>query len=53
LRGAFLRTTEWIIGVVVYTGPDTKIMMNAEKSKVKMSEIEHRMNTYILAILAF
>jgi len=35
LRGAFLRNTKWIIGVVVYTGEDTKIMRNAEPSRIK------------------
>jgi phospholipid-transporting ATPase len=53
MRGAYLRNTEWIIGVVIYTGLDTKIMMNAESSKAKMSELEHRMNVFILLILAF
>jgi phospholipid-transporting ATPase len=35
LRGAFLRNTEWIIGVVTYTGEDTKIMRNAEPARIK------------------
>jgi len=28
LRGATLRHTEWILGAVVYTGMDTKLMRN-------------------------
>ncbi|CAD8196188.1 unnamed protein product [Paramecium octaurelia] len=51
LRGAFLRNTEWIIGLVVYTGQDTKIMRNADASRVKSSEIERIMNILILGIL--
>jgi magnesium-transporting ATPase (P-type) len=51
LRGAFLRNTEWIIGMVVYTGLDTKIMRNAEASKIKQSDVEKKMNGYILNIL--
>jgi magnesium-transporting ATPase (P-type) len=35
LRGAILKNTEWIIGVVAYTGIDTKIMKNAEDAKTK------------------
>jgi phospholipid-transporting ATPase len=31
MRGAFLKNTNWIIGVVVYTGYDTKVMRNEEK----------------------
>ena len=53
LRGAYLRNTEWIYGIVVYTGMDTKIMMNAEKAKQKQSQIEKNMNTYIVLILLF
>lgn len=50
LRGAFLRNTEWIVGVVVYTGLDSKIMMNAEQGKVKTSDMEHTMNQYIIGV---
>ncbi|CAD8102056.1 unnamed protein product [Paramecium sonneborni] len=51
LRGAFLRNTEWVIGLVVYTGQDTKIMRNADASRIKSSEIERIMNILILGIL--
>lgn len=53
LRGAFLRNTEWVIGCVVYTGLDTKIMRNSEGSKIKFSDVEKKMNRYILFILFF
>jgi len=29
LKGANLKNTEWIVGLVVYTGRDTKIMLNS------------------------
>lgn len=51
LRGAFLRNTKYIIGCVVYTGEDTKIMRNAEPSRIKSSTIEESMNKLILGIL--
>ncbi|EGR27708.1 phospholipid-translocating p-type flippase family protein, putative [Ichthyophthirius multifiliis] len=53
LRGAFLRNTDYILGVVVYTGKDTKIMRNSELPKNKISDMEKTMNTYILGILIF
>ena len=40
LRGMSLRNTEWIIGVAVYTGHDSKVMMNQSSSPNKLSKIE-------------
>jgi len=51
LRGSQLKNCEWIIGVVVYTGTDTKLMRNAEKSKSKQSRVEFMMNRLIIIIL--
>jgi len=31
LKGSTLRNTEWLIGVCVFTGHDTKIMKNSSK----------------------
>jgi phospholipid-transporting ATPase len=41
LRGAYLRNTDWVLGVVIYTGQDTKIMRNAESPKIKVSYVEN------------
>lgn len=38
-RGARLKNTKWIYGVAIYTGRNTKIMMNSDSSSVKMSQI--------------
>jgi phospholipid-transporting ATPase len=40
LRGSSLKNTEWIYGVIVYTGHETKIMKNSVKSKAKLSKLE-------------
>jgi magnesium-transporting ATPase (P-type) len=49
-RGARLKNTRYIIGLSIYTGKNTKIMINSESSSVKMSQIEDKVN-YILAII--
>ena len=50
LRGSTLKNTEWIIGMVVYTGHDTKILKNTNKTKMKKSYLEHLINTLIIVI---
>lgn len=47
LRGSSLRNTEHIYGVAIYTGHDSKVMMNSAKSKPKFSRIEIAMSRYI------
>jgi len=48
LRGSSLRNTEYIYGIALYTGHDTKIMQNSSKSRSKHSKIELAMNRYIV-----
>eukprot|EP01083_Nonionella_stella_P154256 496795_1 len=40
LRGCTLRNTDWIIGVVVFTGVETKISLNNKESKFKRSNVD-------------
>ena len=51
LKGSNLKNTEWVLGVVVYTGKDTKLMMNSQKSRTKQSNVEKRLNWIIFRIL--
>ncbi|KAF7419236.1 hypothetical protein PC9H_001823 [Pleurotus ostreatus] len=44
LRGCALRNTQWVIGLVVFTGADTKIMMNGGDTPSKRSKIEKETN---------
>jgi phospholipid-translocating ATPase len=44
LRGCSLRNTKWIIGLVVFTGADTKIMLNGGDTPSKRSKIEKETN---------
>ncbi|OMJ77612.1 hypothetical protein SteCoe_22785 [Stentor coeruleus] len=53
LRGSKVKNTEWIIGLVVFTGSDTKFMQNTLKPQVKKSRIEKRMNKVMIALLGF
>ena len=51
LRGSCLRNTEWIIGICIYTGHETKIMKNGTKPKPKTSKIAKSTNTYIMVTM--
>lgn len=48
LRGCSLRNTEWILGVVVFTGAETKIMLNAGITPSKRAKISRDLNWNVL-----
>lgn len=50
LRGMSLRNVESIIGIVVYTGHETKIQMNTVKADYKVSKMMEMTNTAIFYI---
>uniref|UniRef100_A0A8B9VSU9 P-type phospholipid transporter n=1 Tax=Anas zonorhyncha TaxID=75864 RepID=A0A8B9VSU9_9AVES len=50
LRGAQLRNTQWVLGIVVYTGHDTKLMQNSTKAPLKRSNVEKVTNVQILVL---
>jgi magnesium-transporting ATPase (P-type) len=49
-RGARLKNTKWIYGLAIYTGRNSKILMNSDSESEKMSQIEIKVN-YILGII--
>ncbi|CAN0367714.1 unnamed protein product, partial [Laminaria digitata] len=51
LRGCQLRNTEWCRGVVVYTGRETKIQMNAAEPPVKYSSLKAYVDWETLRVL--
>ncbi|MEQ2291993.1 Phospholipid-transporting ATPase ID, partial [Ameca splendens] len=53
LRGCTLRNTEWCFGLVLFGGPDTKLMQNSGKTKFKRTSIDHLMNILVLCIFGF
>ena len=50
LKGAKLRNTPWIIGIVCYTGHNCKIMKNSKEPRVKYSSVESLMNKSLVII---
>ena len=53
LRGSSLRNTEWIYGIVIFAGHDTRIMRNSTGAKAKFSRIEKTTNYMIVNIFLF
>jgi phospholipid-translocating ATPase len=47
LRGAVLRQTAWVIGLVIYTGEDTKTVLNSGFTPSKRSKVERQMNPQV------
>ena len=50
LRGTVLRNTEWVIGIVLFTGLDSKIMMNSGGTPSKRSKVERQMNPMVYVL---
>lgn len=55
LRGTVLRNTKWVIGVVMFTGEDSKIVMNSGGTPSKRSKVERQMNpqVYVLSCILY
>lgn len=50
LRGSSLRNTDYIYGIAVYTGHESKIMKNSPHARSKRSKLEVATNSYIIYI---
>lgn len=50
LRGACIKNTKWIFGAVVYTGKETKVMLNSSAAPLKQSTMDRRTNFYIMLL---
>jgi phospholipid-transporting ATPase len=53
LKGSILKNTEFIEGIVIYTGHNTKIMKNAKKPPMKISNVLHLMNKLLISLFIF
>ena len=50
LKGSLLSNVDWIYGIALYTGQQTKIQMNNRHAPSKMSTIEKYVNSAIIII---
>ncbi|KAG1338875.1 Phospholipid-transporting ATPase 1 [Cocos nucifera] len=50
LRGCEIKNTAWVIGVAVYTGMETKVMLNNSGAPSKRSRLETKMNREIIIL---
>lgn len=54
LRGAVVKNTRWVIGVVVYCGPDRKVQMNTSgKIPQKVTSMDQQLNVIVALVFAF
>ncbi|KAJ2890359.1 hypothetical protein IWW38_004179, partial [Coemansia aciculifera] len=53
LRGMTVRNTDWVVGIVMYTGEQTKIVLNSGPPPYKRSRIERIMNIQVLMSFGF
>ena len=53
LKGSILRNSNWIIGVIVYTGMNNKIILNSKNPRTKISKVEKKMNSYLIYVFIF
>lgn len=52
-RGATVRNTRWVLGFVVYTGVESKIILNAGETPNKRSRLARDLNFYVFCSFAF
>ncbi|KAF8447755.1 hypothetical protein L210DRAFT_940528 [Boletus edulis BED1] len=52
LRGTVLRNTGWVVGLVLFTGVDTRIVLNSGGTPSKRSRVERQINPQVLVNLA-
>eukprot|EP00927_Polykrikos_kofoidii_P087127 TRINITY_DN9960_c1_g1_i1.p1 TRINITY_DN9960_c1_g1~~TRINITY_DN9960_c1_g1_i1.p1 ORF type:complete len:1119 (+),score=148.26 TRINITY_DN9960_c1_g1_i1:74-3430(+) len=52
LRGSSLQHTEWVKGVVVYCGHDSRVMRNSQGSRFKTSMLDDQLNKIMIFVFA-
>lgn len=52
-RGCVLKQTQFVLALVVYTGENTKIIMNSAKPRYKYTEIDRFLSYFVIFSIAF
>jgi phospholipid-transporting ATPase len=53
LRGLILKNTDYVYGIVGYTGHETKAMLNSKEAPHKTSNVLHKMNKILYSLFVF
>ena len=53
LKGCVLKNTDFVIGIIVYSGKNTKIMKNQKKANFKISKVLNTMNKLLYSVFIF
>ena len=53
LRGTVLRNTGWVIGVVLFTGLDSKIVLNSGGTPSKRSKVERQLDPQVYVLSCY
>lgn len=53
LRGSKLVNTPWVFGLVIYTGAQSKLMLNRSAPKFKFSKFEQQLNKFVVMLFLF
>ena len=51
LRGSRLKNVRYIYGVAIYTGSDTKLMLNINRTTLKMSDIDYILGKIVIFLI--
>jgi len=51
LRDSELRNTDWVVGLVIFTGKHTKLLQSQGKRKIKQSTVDRTVNIIIRTVL--
>ncbi|KAJ9526539.1 hypothetical protein QJQ45_017693, partial [Haematococcus lacustris] len=53
LRGCLLKNSRWVLGLVVYAGPDSRIQMNTSRPPLKAGSLDRYLNKQIAILILF